>query len=441
MSRQGPRNSDESVEKNRSSGCVTFFLIAVVVGGLAVSLAVLNSHDGIKSEVSDSYSSAKEAQETPAVEAGETEDGATSELGFLSNLSSAELPVAHAESNEPSNDVIDTPGEGGSPEGFSDLDSMLHWAIGHSDPAKLGAAAQEAKQMSAEELEKKRVEIKELMDALRMPSDMELMKIALAVLRNTSALFEDRQRAFHEILELDNGDDLDKLGGLETVLEELQRPEEALRALAAWVLGQAAQNNPTVQMRLLDLGALPQLIERVRAEDADGEESIKALYATAALVRDNRRAQENFFGLSGGAALLTQLLVDDSKTIQLRRKALSFVGDLAEQQSGHTLSRGFFLNRLLLQSILALTIDRDLNIREKAVLALRSVGGLGEQVMGMLRDDCEAQHFLDKLYKDLTADYWEGSEQFEFVQELADLCLDTLKWLAKPHRSVGTALG
>ena len=44
--------------------------------------------------------------------------------------------------------------------------------------------------------------------------------------------------------------DLDKLGGLQLVIAELDRPEEELRSTAAWVLGKACQNNLVVQKQV-----------------------------------------------------------------------------------------------------------------------------------------------------------------------------------------------
>ncbi|GLJ45722.1 hypothetical protein SUGI_0962240 [Cryptomeria japonica] len=74
---------------------------------------------------------------------------------------------------------------------FSSLDNMLQWAIGHSDPGKLRVTAQEIQKLSSKELERRREEIKELMEKLRMPSDAELMKIAIADLNNSSLSVDD----------------------------------------------------------------------------------------------------------------------------------------------------------------------------------------------------------------------------------------------------------
>ncbi len=54
----------------------------------------------------------------------------------------------------------------------------------------------------------------------------------------------------HDFVELEDVADLDKLGGLKPVIDELDRPEEELRTLAAWVLGKASQNNLVVQKQV-----------------------------------------------------------------------------------------------------------------------------------------------------------------------------------------------
>lgn len=46
------------------------------------------------------------------------------------------------------------------------------------------------------------MQIQELMDKLKMPSDAELMKIAIDDLNNSSTSLEDRQRALNELLML-----------------------------------------------------------------------------------------------------------------------------------------------------------------------------------------------------------------------------------------------
>lgn len=45
-------------------------------------------------------------------------------------------------------------------------------------------------------------DLQELMESLKMPSDADLMKIAIADLQNTSSSIDNRQRALQELLEL-----------------------------------------------------------------------------------------------------------------------------------------------------------------------------------------------------------------------------------------------
>ncbi|KAJ6834705.1 hsp70 nucleotide exchange factor FES1 [Iris pallida] len=133
---------------------------------------------------------------------------------------------------------------------FSSLDSMLQWAIGHSDPEKLRDKANDVQRLSANDLQKRQVEIKELMERLKVPSDSELMQISIADLNNSSTSLEDRQHALNELLilveSIDNANDLSKLGGYVAVVQELHNSEPGIRTTSAWIIGMASQNNALI---------------------------------------------------------------------------------------------------------------------------------------------------------------------------------------------------
>ncbi|XP_061982154.1 uncharacterized protein LOC133701981 [Populus nigra] len=137
---------------------------------------------------------------------------------------------------------------------FSSLDGVLRWVIGHSDPAKLKESAEDVQRLSASELQKRQLEIKELIEKMNMPSDAQLMQIAIDDLNNSSSSLEDRQRALQDLLilvePLDNANDLNKHGGLAIVIQEFNHPDPDIRRLSAWVLGKAYQNNPVVQKQV-----------------------------------------------------------------------------------------------------------------------------------------------------------------------------------------------
>ncbi|WVY95418.1 hypothetical protein V8G54_034506 [Vigna mungo] len=119
--------------------------------------------------------------------------------GAEHNLSSGGLlwsPPTEESDLPPATDESDSDG------GFSSLDGMLQWAISHSDPEKLKESAEAQQRFSPRELEKRSLEIKEIMEKIKMPSDAELMKISIRDLNNMSTSLEDRRRALQELLEL-----------------------------------------------------------------------------------------------------------------------------------------------------------------------------------------------------------------------------------------------
>ncbi|KAL6601256.1 hypothetical protein ACP70R_044476 [Stipagrostis hirtigluma subsp. patula] len=259
--------------------------------------------------------------------------------------------------------------------GFGSLDSMLQWAIGNSDPEKLKEKAADVQKLSADELLKRRQEIKELMEKLKMPSDADLMKIAIADLNNSSIPLEDRQRALQELLVLvepiDNANDLDKLGGLLPVIQELNNANEEIRISSAWVLGKASQNNALVQNQILGYGALARLVKM--GYSTSTEEAAKALYAISALVRDNINGQEAFSS-ENGSVMLKHILASSSIDLRLQKKAVFLITDLADFQlnSGNP-GLPFLTDRLFLKLIVDLLARFDLDLQEKVLLAIKSL--------------------------------------------------------------------
>eukprot|EP01018_Ginkgo_biloba_P035045 Gb_33601 [translate_table: standard] len=288
--------------------------------------------------------------------------------------------------------------------GFSSLDSMLQWSIGHSDPAKLGEAAQEAQRLTAEELEIRRIQIKDLMENIHMPSDAELMKMAIADLNNSSLPMEYHCRALRELLDLvepiDNANDLKRLGGLTSIIEQLDREEEELRITAAWVLGKASHNNPIVQKQILELDVLPKLMRMVKS--LISEEAIKALYAVSAIIRNNPDGQAVFYS-EGGAHMLKVIMSNATSDIRLRRKSVFLVADLAEQQletNGTVVT--FQADKEYLKSVVDLIPVPDLDTQEKALVAIKSLLQLDTNVQ-ILKDFCHLELALERLRHQLVS--------------------------------------
>lgn len=287
--------------------------------------------------------------------------------------------------------------------GFSSLEGMLQWAIGHSDPSKLKEAAKDVQSLSPDELKKRHMEIKELMEKLKMPSDAQLMRIAIDDLKNSSLPSEDRLRALEELSILvepiDNANELHKLGGLIIVIKQLNHPEPEVRTTSALILGKACQNNPVVQKQVLELGALVKLIKMARSEFV--EEAIKALFAISALIRNNLVGQELFYAETG-ELMIQDILSNSSIDIRIQKKSVLLVADLAEclLENGSNPERPIFHNRFFLRSVVDLLASVDLDLQEKALYAVKNLLQLQTEAL-VFKEFCGLDAALKKLKQQL----------------------------------------
>ncbi|KAF6163759.1 hypothetical protein GIB67_012118 [Kingdonia uniflora] len=304
--------------------------------------------------------------------------------------------------------------------GFSTLDGMLQWAIGNSNPEKLKETAKDVQCLSTSDLKERQWKIKEALEQLKMPSDAQLMQIAIADLNNSSLSLEEYHRALQELLVLveviDNANDLNNLGGLAVVIRELNNSDQEIRLTAAWILGKASQNNPTVQKQILNFGALSKLMKMVRSSFV--EEATKALYAVSALIRNNVDGQKLFYA-DGGNLMLQDIMRNSGMDIRLRRKSAFLVADLAESQLENTDEAEpiFFSNKLFLKSVVDLTTSSDLDLQEKALMAIKSLLQLRSNEAGRhFKDFCDLDVVLERMRKQL--------QQLMTVETHKDLAMD-----------------
>ncbi|WMV23276.1 hypothetical protein MTR67_016674 [Solanum verrucosum] len=288
--------------------------------------------------------------------------------------------------------------------GFSSLDGMLQWAIGHSDPGVLKERSEVAQRMSPEELNKRQTELKELMEKLKMPSDAQLMLIAVNDLNNSSLPLEHHLRALEELLVLvehiDNAIDLQKLGGFSVLVSILNHSVPEIRTAAAWVLGKASQNNPIVQKQVLELGALTMLMKMMKSHTT--EEAVKALFAISALIRNNVNGQSLFYQ-EAGDTMLQEVLSNSNLDIRLHKKSLFLIADLAESQleNENTAEVSFFSNRLLLKAIVDSMASSDLDLTEKALYAIKNILLLRSTEVQLFKDFCKLNEVLERTRQQL----------------------------------------
>lgn len=288
--------------------------------------------------------------------------------------------------------------------GFSSLDGMLQWAIGHSDPGVLKERSEVVQHMSPEELKNRQTELKELMEKLKMPSDAQLMLIAVKDLDNLSLPLDHHRRALEELLilveHIDNAIDLHKLGGFSVLIRKLNHSETEIRTAAAWVLGKASQNNPIVQTQVLELGALTVLMNMMKSHTT--EEAVKALFAISALIRNNLNGQ-NLFYQEAGDAMLQEVLSNPNLDIRLHKKSLFLIADLAECQleNENTAEVSFFSNQLLLKAMVDSMSSSDLDLQEKALHAIKNILLLKSTEVLLFKDFCKLKEALERTKQQL----------------------------------------
>ncbi|CAI5930289.1 unnamed protein product [Closterium sp. NIES-65] len=240
-------------------------------------------------------------------------------------------------------------GEEGAEGGFASMDAMLQWAIERSDPEALRQRAKEVAELTPAELEEKRKHIRDVVDAMRMPSPGDLMRAAIAHIAPAAAAHggapgeqgggeEEHERVVGALQELAQlvepvhaANDLHKLGGLAPLGVLLAHGSSQVRSMAALVVGKAAQNNRQVQHQVMGTGVLQALFTRLHSPHPNpplGEdEHARLLFALSAAIRGHVAATHWFYR-HGGVALLARLLSLPSSRTQ--RRALFLLADLAD---------------------------------------------------------------------------------------------------------------
>ncbi|KAJ0438593.1 putative armadillo-like helical, nucleotide exchange factor Fes1 [Helianthus annuus] len=336
--------------------------------------------------------------------------------------------VGNTETDESLNDHDELDG------GFPSLDGMLQWAIGHSDPAKLELKAHDVQKLSADELQQRQMELKELVEKLEVPSDAKLMKIAIDDLNNSSLSLEDHHRALEELLVLveaiDNANDLHKMGGLSVVIRELTNSDSGIRTTCAWIIGKASQNNPVVQEQVLELGALPTLITMVKSRFT--EEAIKALYAVSSVIRNNRNGIDLFYS-EGGDIMVQGVLSNATADVRLHRRSVSLVGDLAEHQLEYSSKPEppFFSSCALVRPVLDLTTSDDLDLQEKVLVAVKNLLKLKSAEALVVDGFCGLKGALERMRHQLQQE----EDRREYANDVEGLCKEVnLIYLEKRNK-------
>ncbi|KAK9832603.1 hypothetical protein WJX81_002885 [Elliptochloris bilobata] len=267
-----------------------------------------------------------------------------------------------------------------------ELQDLLHWAITHSDAEALRQSAEKGE--SLEEALARRHNVQQLIDHLKQePTEVELLKAAIAELRNQTATPEDTTAALEAVQLLvepiDLANDLSKLGGLEPLLHLLGSEQPpAVQASAAHALGTAAANNNALQALLLT--EHPDVFKRLVSVvgSRDPAAATKALYCAAGLARNSREGAQALLdagGLDTAVSLLSETPEGAPRPAALRRKALSLLADLAlvnPQGVGAKLESSVGASAVtaaLREQLAVAANEKDWDTAERALLALKAL--------------------------------------------------------------------
>ncbi|KAF2397200.1 putative Hsp70 nucleotide exchange factor [Trichodelitschia bisporula] len=163
------------------------------------------------------------------------------------------------------------------------LNDLLKWSI---ENTKTGSDGQQAPPPSTNLQQLDPELIKHILGG---PSDAERMKDAMAAILHPEIDLENKLIAFDNfeqmVEQIDNANNLVPLGLWPPLVEQLEHDIADLRAMAAWCVGTAVQNNVKAQESLHGLGAIPKLVQ-LATEDADQTVRKKAILALSSGIRN-----------------------------------------------------------------------------------------------------------------------------------------------------------
>ncbi|GMJ08604.1 hypothetical protein like AT3G51980 [Hibiscus trionum] len=118
--------------------------------------------------------------------------------------------------------------------------------------------------------------------------------------------------------------------------------------------------------------------------------------------------------------MLQDILSNPNVDIRLRMKAVFLVGDLAECQLENIdkAEMLFFSNRLFLKSVVDLTPSSDLDLQEKALIAIKSLLQLKTTEAMVFEEFCRLGEALERTNKQLEDLMLEDDDRREYVTDV-----------------------
>lgn len=245
------------------------------------------------------------------------------------------------------------------------MNTLLNWALIHSDPAVLRERAAEIE--SGESKPKYQLPDRKWIDLL-LKSDAEKMKDELKIFQDPNASLKEREDALEEleslVQQIDNACDLHKIGGLVPIVNALNNEPPSIQMRCAWILGTCVQNNPTVQKLFMELSVVQPLLS-LFTNTQDPDVRAKTVYAISGFLKNYKEGVEHFAQFNG-IALLSKVLA--TKELASKRKIIFLFTQLMKE---HRYLQDVLRESGALQLIAnQLNEEQDLDLHEKALQAL-----------------------------------------------------------------------
>ncbi|XP_063301455.1 nucleotide exchange factor SIL1 [Pelobates fuscus] len=137
---------------------------------------------------------------------------------------------------------------------------------------------------------------------INIETDFDIMTRIINRFNHSMSTLAEKLDALYEleyyVHQVDNAQDLHKLGGLQLLINSLNSTEPSLIEHSAFVVGSALASNPNVQIQAFEGGALQKLLVILATEQSVSVKK-KALYALSSLLRQFPYAQHQFLKLGG----------------------------------------------------------------------------------------------------------------------------------------------
>ncbi|TNN63890.1 Nucleotide exchange factor SIL1 [Liparis tanakae] len=168
---------------------------------------------------------------------------------------------------------------------------------------------------------------------LLVETDVQIMKRLLDQFNSSNSTTEQKLNILLEleylVHQVDNGQTLCSMRGLQLILEGLNSTDIRLQESSAFVLGSAVSSNPVVQVKAVESGALQTLLTTLATAQPLRLKK-KVLFAVASLLRNFPYAQRHFLS-HGGLQVLSELFRADGGGV-LRTRIVTMLYDMISEK-------------------------------------------------------------------------------------------------------------